>query len=182
MVCKRCVMVVKQLLDSHSILYTGIELGEVKLEQTLSTEKLTALNDYLKSLGFELVDDKKSSIANQIKSVVIRYIHFEDTADSNKKLSVILSEKFGLDYNYLSSIFSTIEGTTIEKYVILQRIERAKELIDYNELSLNEIADALGYSSVQHLSQQFKKITGLTPSQYKSSKEIDRKPLDQVGS
>lgn len=175
-------MVVKQLLDTLSIKYAGIELGEVKLEQSLSTEQLSTLNNGLKSLGFELVDDKKSSLVNQIKTVVIRYIHSEDTADTNKKLSVILSEKFGFDYNYLSSIFSTIEGTTIEKYVILQRIERAKELIDYNELSLNEIADALSYSSVQHLSQQFKKITGLTPSQYKSSKDKDRKPLDQVGS
>lgn len=182
MVCNRCIMVVKQLLDTHSIKYLGVELGEVKLEQNLSSEQLAALTDSLKSLGFELVDDRKSSLVNQIKTVVIRYIHSEDTADSNKKLSVILSEKFGFDYNYLSSIFSTIEGTTIEKYVILQRIERAKELIDYNELSLNEIADSLSYSSVQHLSQQFKKITGLTPSQYKSSNDIDRKPLDQVGS
>jgi YesN/AraC family two-component response regulator len=101
----------------------------------------------------------------------------------NKKLSVILAEKLNADYNYLSSLFSSVEGIAIEKYVILQRIERAKELLAYNELSLNEIADKLCYSSVQHLSQQFKKITGLTPSQYKqSAKELGRRPLDEVGS
>lgn len=112
----------------------------------------------------------------------VRYIHGEGQEDANKKLSVLLAEKLDADYNYLSSLFSSVEGLTIEKYVILQRVEKVKELLEYNELNLNQIADLLNYSSVQHLSQQFKKVTGITPSHYKQSKETGRKPLDRVGS
>ena len=182
MVCDRCVMIVKQRLNALGIDYSGVELGEVKLNTPVTDEQFAALKDELHVFGFELLDDRKASIVNQIKSSIIRYIHCEDDSEMNKKLSVLLSEKSGIDYNYLSSLFSAVEGITIEKYVILQRIERAKELLAYNELSLNEIADKLCYSSVQHLSQQFKKVTGLTPSQYKQSKEVGRTPLDQVGS
>lgn len=182
MVCDRCVMVVRQRLDGLLIAYNRVELGEVSLNQPLTDEQFAALKKELDTLGFELLDDRKASLVNQIKTAIIRYIHCEDTEEVNRKLSVLLSEKLGVDYNYLSSLFSSVEGLTIEKYVILQRIERAKELLAYNELSLNEIAFRLHYSSVQHLSQQFKKVTGITPSQYKQSKESGRKPLDQVGS
>jgi AraC-like DNA-binding protein len=182
MVCDRCVMVVKQRLDALAIAYHRVALGEVQLVQPLTEEQFVLLKGGLETLGFELLDDRKASLVNQIKGVIIRSIHCEDTEEMNRKLSVLLSEKLGVDYNHLSSLFSYIEGLTIEKYAILQRIERAKELLTYNELSLNEIADRLSYSSVQHLSQQFKKITGITPSQYKQSKEAGRKPLDQVGS
>jgi YesN/AraC family two-component response regulator len=182
MVCDRCIMVVKQQLDALAIEYTHVDLGEVKLRHVITPDQFLSLKDQLQLLGFELLEDRKSSLVTQIKSTIIRYIHCEDSTDMNKKLSVLLTEKLGVDYNYLSTLFSSIEGVTIEKYVILQRIERAKELLDYNEMSLNEIADALSYSSVQHLSQQFKKVTGLTPSQYKQSNETGRKPLDQVGS
>ena len=181
MVCDRCVMIVKQRLHALAIDYCSVELGEVKLNTPINEEQFRKLRDDLHTLGFELLDDRKASTVTQIKSAIIRFIHCDDDSEMNKKLSVLLTEKLGIDYNYLSALFSAVEGITIEKYVILQRIERAKELLAYNELSLNEIADKLCYSSVQHLSQQFKKVTGLTPSQYKQSKEAGRTPLDKVG-
>jgi YesN/AraC family two-component response regulator len=153
------------------------------MQEVPADAQFNLLREDLQVFGFELLDDRKASVISQIKSCIIKYIHSDDEMMLNKKLSVLLAEKLNADYNYLSSLFSSIEGITIEKYVILQRIERAKELLTYNELSLNEIADKLYYSSVQHLSQQFKKITGLTPSQYKqSAKELGRQPLDHLGS
>ena len=180
MVCDRCILMVKQRLDSLSIQYSKVELGEITVNKPLSQEQSLTLRDELQRLGFELLDDRKASLVSKIKSYIIKFIHSDDEL-VNKKLSVLLAEKIGADYNYLSALFSSIEGITIEKYVILQRIERVKEFLEYNELSLGEIADKLSYSSVQHLSQQFKKVTGLTPSQFKQSKEAGRKPLDQVG-
>jgi YesN/AraC family two-component response regulator len=183
MVCKRCMMMVEQRLNALSLPFEKLGLGEVTLQKPPTDEQFNLLKEDLSLLGFELLDDRKASVISQVKSCIISYIHSEDDLVLNKKLSVILSEKLNVDYNYLSSLFSSIEGITIEKYVILQRIERAKELLAYNELSLNEIAFKLSYSSVQHLSQQFKKVTGLTPSQYKqSAKELGRQSLDQVGS
>jgi AraC family transcriptional regulator len=180
MVCDRCVMVVRQQLEALSVEYKSVQLGTVVLGKALSEEQFTGLKEKLSFLGFELLDDRKATIVSQVKSAVIQYIH--GGQELNKKFSVLLSEKLGLDYHYISALFSSVEGITLEKYVILHRIERAKELLAYNEMNLSEIADALGYSSVQHLSQQFKKETGLTPSQYKQLKENNRRPLDQVGS
>ncbi|HRI26239.1 MAG TPA: AraC family transcriptional regulator [Ferruginibacter sp.] len=183
MVCDRCVMTVKQSLAAVPLPFDKVELGEIHLPEQPGEETFGRLRESLQQLGFELLDDRRSSVVSQIKSCIIKYIHSEDEELKNKKLSAILAEKLASDYNYLSSLFSSVEGLTIEKYVILQRIERAKELLAYNELTLNEIADKLSYSSVQHLSQQFRKITGLTPSQYKkSAREVGRRPLDQVGS
>lgn len=182
MVCDRCILVVKQRLAALSLPYEKVELGEISLAEPPADDRFNRLKQDLHLLGFEVLDDRKASTVSQMKSCIIKYIHGDD-AVMNKKLSVLLSETLRADYNYLSSLFSSIEGITIEKYVILQRVERAKELLAYNELSLNEIADKLSYSSVQHLSQQFKKITGLTPSQYKqSAKELGRRSLDRVGS
>lgn len=178
MVCDRCVMTVKRKLDSLGIDYSNVELGEISLNHEINAEKTAALKHELQTLGFELLDNRKASIVSQIKSAIIKLVHGD--AAKNLKASVLLSEKLGMDYNYLSAIFSAVEGITIEKYLILQRIERVKELLAYDELSVNEIADKLGYSSVQHLSQQFKKATGLTPSQFKQSSEVSRKPLDEV--
>jgi YesN/AraC family two-component response regulator len=183
MVCNRCVMVVEQRLKAMLLQYEKVELGEISLAEPLTDHQFSLLKQDLHALGFEVLDDRKASLVSQIKSCIIKYIHSDDETVLNKKISAILTEKLNADYNYLSSLFSSVEGITLEKYVILQRIERAKELLAYNELSLNEIADKLCYSSVQHLSQQFKKITGLTPSQYKqSAKELGRRPLDEVGS
>lgn len=181
MVCNRCIMMVKQRLDELSIDYATVELGEIELNKPLTAEQFDALREDLGQLGFELLDDKKASLVSQVKSFIIKYIHSDDDAMMNKKFSILLAEKLDTDYNYISALFSSIEGITIEKYLILQRVERAKELLEYNEMSLCEIADRLNYSSVQHLSQQFKKITGITPSQHKPSAGAGRKPLDQVG-
>ena len=181
MVCDRCIMVVRQQLDDAGIGYKQVQLGEVELAQQISPQQLDALKTRLSTLGFEVLDDRKSAIINKVKSSIIRIIHTNEAADMNMKLSVLLSEKLDMDYHYLSALFSSIEGITIEKYVILQRIERAKELLMYDEMTINEIADALGYSSVQHLSQQFKKITGLTPTHFKNLKDKKRKSLDEVG-
>jgi len=180
MVCDRCILVVRQQLEKLQLPYKGIQLGEVELAKTPSDKELQALRDQLLALGFELLDDKKSTIVEKIKNTIIQLIHGTDEAELSLKLSVLLAEKLQMDYHYLSTLFSSIEGITIEKYAILQRIEKAKELLKYDELNLGEIADKLGYSSVQHLSQQFKKITGLTPSHFKQLKENKRKPLDKV--
>ena len=181
MVCNRCREVVKQQLELLLIDYRSIELGEVTLNKPIAPDQFFILKEQLHMLGFELLNDYKASLVTQIKSAIINFIHCTDCTGMNKKLSVMLAEKLSADYNYLSALFSSVEGITVEQYVILQRIEKAKELLTYNEASLSQIADALGYSSVQHLSQQFKKVTGLTPSQFKNSKDLSRKPLDEVG-
>jgi len=180
MVCDRCILVVRQQLDKLDLPYNRIQLGEVELSGTPSAGKLQALRESLHTLGFELLDDKKSTVVEKIKNIIIRLIHPVDEIGLTKKISVLLEEKIKMDYHYLSGLFSSVEGITIEKYVILQRIEKVKELLKYDELSLSEIADQLGYSSVQHLSQQFKKITGLTPTHFKQLKENQRKPLDKL--
>jgi AraC family transcriptional regulator len=180
MVCDRCILVVRQELEKLNINYKNIQLGEVELAEQTTDEKLNAFKNQLNDLGFELLDDKKSKLVEKIKSYIIQLIHGMAAGELNKKLSVLLSEKFRHDYHYISGLFSSIEGMTIEKYVILQRIEKAKELLMYAELSLSEIADQLGYSSVQHLSQQFKKTTGLTPSHFKNLKKNMRIPLDKI--
>ncbi|WP_370445408.1 helix-turn-helix domain-containing protein [Chitinophaga sp. S165] len=173
-------MVVQQELDKLEIPYSKVDLGDVQLEETPAPEKLEALGTQLHSLGFELLDDKKTTLVEKLKTAIIRLIHGNENETLNTKLSVYLQDALQVDYHYLSTLFSTTEGLTIEKYVILQRIERVKELLQYDEMNLSEIADSLGYSSVQHLSQQFKKITGLTPTGYRQLKENNRKPLDKV--
>lgn len=180
MVCDRCILVVRQQLDKLGLSYKHIQLGEAELAEEPPVGKLQLLANNLRSLGFEMLDDKKSTVVEKIKTAIIQLVQKEDEEALTIKLSVLLHEKLQLDYHYLSSLFSSIEGITIEKYVILQRIEKAKELLMYDELSLSQIADRLGYSSVQHLSQQFKKTTGLTPSHFKQLGENRRKSIDKV--
>lgn len=179
MVCERCIMAVRQVLQQLGIAYHYVQLGEIELTETPGREKLTALSKALLQIGFELLDDKKARTVEKIKTTIVSLIH--RTNDGfNLKLSALLEEKIGLEYAYLSTLFSAVEGITIEKYAILQRIEKVKELLVYDELSLSEIADQLGYSSVQHLSLQFKKMTGLTASQFRNLKEKRRIPLDKI--
>lgn len=180
MVCDRCIMSVRQQLDQAGLAYKNVQLGQVELSSDPAPAQLDQLRDSLQQNGFELLDDRKSKIVDRIKTTVVTMIQGYAEDEFNKKISVILQEKLQLDYHYLSTLFSSVEGVTIEKYVILQRIEKVKELLMYDELNLSEIAFQMGYSSVQHLSQQFKKITGLTPSQFKLLKEKNRKPLDKV--
>jgi AraC family transcriptional regulator len=180
MVCNRCILVVQQELQKLDMGFTKIDLGEVTLDKPAAEEQLQLLRQRLHGLGFELLDDKKHALVEKLKTTIIRLIHGTDNATLNTKLSVVLQEALNTDYHHLSTVFSALEGQTIEKYVILQRIERVKELLQYDEMNLSEISDILGYSSVQHLSQQFKKITGLTPTAYRKLKDNDRKPLDMV--
>ena len=179
MVCDRCIMVVQNELKKLRIEISNIKLGEVILENELSDTKKLNLQKTLLSLGFELIDNKKSRIIEQIKNQIIDLVHNKN-GDIKTNLSEVLSSELNHDYKYLSNLFSEIEGTTIEKYFIAQRIEKVKELLVYDELSLSEIAYKLNYSSVAYLSNQFKKVTGLTPSHFKQIKDNKRKPLDKV--
>jgi len=179
MVCNRCIMVVQNELEKLSLDIKNIKLGEVTLEKEPTPKEKEKLAEVLIPLGFELIDDKKSRVIEKIKNVIIDLVHYQDN-DNKNNLSDILSRELHQDYNYLSNLFSEVEGTTIEKYFIAQKIEKVKELLVYDELSLSEIAFRLNYSSVAYLSNQFKKVTGLTPSHFKQIKEDKRKPLDEV--
>lgn len=180
MVCNRCIKVVKEELEKLGYKVDSIILGEATI-QTKSKFDFDLINKVLNENGFELIDSRHSRIIEKIKVIVIETIR--DMAEGkleNISFTDLLQDKLNLSYQYLSTLFSSSEGTTIEKYIILQKIEKVKELIVYDELSLSEIAYRLGYSSVQHLSSQFKKITGLTPSHFKSIKNIKRNPLDKI--
>ncbi len=179
MVCNRCIMVVQNELDKLGLNVKSIKLGEVILEKELSPATKNKLNDALMPLGFEIIDDRKSRIIEKIKNIIIELVHHQDN-NTRHNLSELLSSRLHNDYNYLSNLFSEVEGTTIEKYFIAQKIEKVKELLVYDELSLSEIAFRLNYSSVAYLSNQFKKVTGLTPSHFRQIKEYKRKPLDEV--
>jgi AraC family transcriptional regulator len=179
MVCDRCILVVRKQLEALGMDYRNVQLGQVELRQEPSAEILKQFRERLEANGFELLDDKKSRIVERIKNVIVSLVH-RNEEELNLKLSAILEEKLQLDYHYLTTLFSSVEGVTIERYAILQRIERVKELLMYEEESLSEIASRMGYSSVQHLSLQFKKITGFTPTQFRDLKEKNRKPLDKI--
>ncbi len=179
MVCNRCIMVVKNELEKLGHYPLNISLGEVELKNDLTDFEKFTLDNHLKTFGFELIDDKKSRLIGQIKSSIIDIIHQQNT-ELKSNLSDYLGSKLHHDYTYLSKLFSEVEGTTIEKYFIAQKIEKVKELLVYDELSLSEIADQMNYSSVGYLSNQFKKVTGLTPTHFKNIKENKRKPLDEV--
>lgn len=179
MVCDRCIMAVRRELDKEGLDYKNIQLGEVELATEPSNQQLENLQRSLSSIGFELLDDRKARIVEKIKNIIIDLIHRSED-ELNMKLSAVLEEKLHMDYHYLTTLFTSVEGVTIEKFTILQRVEKVKELLKYGELNLSEIAYQMGYSSVQHLSQQFKKVTGSTPSQFRELKENNRKPLDKV--
>ncbi len=180
MVCNRCIKVVGEELEKLGIKVNLIELGNVELKKPLDKEETVKVKEVLYENGFELIDDKKSLIIEKIKTLVIELIHYQKEKAQRINYSDFISSEIGYDYSYLSNLFSSVEGTTIEKYIINQKIEKVKELLVYDELNLNEIAFQLGYSSVQHLSSQFKKVTGLSPTHFKSIKENKRKPLDRI--
>jgi AraC family transcriptional regulator len=171
--------VVQQELQKLGIDSCNVTLGEVETTHELSKEVLEQLEKNLGALGFELLDNSKNQIIEKIKNIIIQRVHHADNEEYHN-FSEILSKALHKDYSYLSNLFSEVEGITIEKYIINQKIEKVKELIIYDELSLSEIAYQLGYSSVAHLSNQFKKVTGLTPSHFKQLGEKRRKPLDKV--
>ena len=179
MVCDRCIMVVQNELEKLGLDAKNIKLGEVILSKEITSLEKENLSKTLEPLGFEVIDDKKGRIIEKIKNIIIDLVHHQNS-DVKTNLSDVLSDKLHHDYNYLSNLFSEVEGTTIEKYFIAQKVEKVKELLVYDELLLSEIANRLNYSSVAYLSNQFKKVTGLTPSHFKQIKEDKRKPLDKV--
>ena len=180
MVCYRCKLAVENELKKQDLHPLKTELGEVVLkEDALNKDKLTQLSNNLRQLGFELLDDKRKKIIEQIKTLIIETIHYNKEQPA-KNYSVLIAENLHHDYSYLSKLFSETEGITIEQFIISQKTERVKELLAYDEKSLSEIAYETGYSSVAHLSSQFKKITGLTPTQFKQSGIHHRKTLDTV--
>jgi len=181
MVCNRCIMAVKSEMNKLGLQPVSVILGEVVLTGELDIETLTKLDQDLQTIGFELIDDKKSQLVEQIKVEIIQFIHYDKEFDGSVNFSDYLSETLGQGYSYLSNLFSSVVGITIEKFVILQRIERVKELLVYDELTFSEIAWQTGYSSVQHLSNQFKKVIGMNPSTYKKMQIYNRKVLDKVG-
>jgi AraC family transcriptional regulator len=183
MVCNRCITAVQQEFDKAGLHTEKISLGEIDIiENQIPDQLLHQLDSNLQKLGFERIDDRKARLIEGTKKKIIQLIHHSKSVNRKYNWSEILSEEMHYDYNYLSSLFSSVEGTTLEQYIIRQKIERAKELLFYDEFNLSEIANQLGYSSVAHLSGQFKKVTGMTPSELKKKRNSDetRKPLDSV--
>lgn len=179
MVCDRCKMAVKAELMKLGFHPVSVELGEVELtEHKLVKEQLKAIDNELRKIGFELIDNRVSKLIERLKNAIIESVHYSEPL--NIKYSSYLADKLQQDYSYLSKLFSEVEGITIEHYIIKQKTERVKELLVYDELSLSQIADILGYSSIAHLSAQFKKLTGLTPTFYKNKGLHTRLPLDKI--
>lgn len=179
MVCNRCIMVVKSVFETQGFEPDYVNLGDVKLKRDISNEEKELISNELEQYGFSIIDDKKSKIIEKVKTLIVELVHQQDN-DIKTNLSTYLTNHINHDYNYITNLFTEVEGTTIEKYFIAQKIERVKELLVYNELTLNEISYQLNYSSVSHLSNQFKKITGLTPRHFKDIQANKRKPLDEV--
>lgn len=179
MVCLRCEMILESELKKMKIPYSNLVLGEATLNEELSEEKFEALDLALKKYGLELIRDRRSNLIERIKTLIIGRIR-NPKEDLKEKFSDYLSRELNYDYKYLSNLFSEVRGSTIEKYIIAQKIEFVKELLVYNELNLSEIAWKLNYSSVQHLSNQFKKTTGLTPTFFKKISEKRRESLNNL--
>ena len=181
MVCNRCIKVVREELEKLDYTIEKIELGEVVITSTKKKFQLDKIKKMLEINGFELIDSRNANIIERVKILIIKLIHHnsaENQSDINLHDEII--NEAGLSYQYVSSLFSSMEGITIEKFIIHQKIEKVKELIVYDELTLSEIAYRLGYSSVQHLSNQFKKVTGLSPSYFKKLKSKKRISLDRI--
>jgi len=179
MVCNRCKMVVKSELEKLGLILLRVDLGEVEIKEMMSDDQKQLVSKQLKVLGFELIDDKKSRIIEKIKALIIDLVHVKNN-EINVNLSEYISKELAQDYFTLSNLFSEIENTNIEKYFISQKIEKVKELLMYDELNLSEIAFQLNYSSVAHLSNQFKKVTGFSPTYFKQLKDKKRKQIDQI--
>lgn len=179
MVCSRCKMVVKSVFESIGINPISVELGEVELKNDILENQKKELQKNLRLVGFDLIDDKKSKTIDKIKTLIIDLVQNKNN-DLKTNLSEFLFQQLHQDYNTLSNLFSEVENTTIEKYFINLKIEKVKELIIYDELSLSQIAYSLNYSSVSHLSNQFKKVTGFSPTHFKNIKSIKRKQIEDL--
>ncbi|MFA5818067.1 MAG: AraC family transcriptional regulator [Bacteroidales bacterium] len=178
MVCNRCISVVREIFLQLKLDVADVQLGKVIVLNTNIDKKTTNLA--LKQHGFELLEDKLQQLVNRVKLFIIGFVQNENKHSQKFKLSQLIEREIGKDYNYISNVFSEMENITIEKYYILQKIEKVKELLIYGELSLNEIADTLNYSSAAHLSNQFKEVTGFTSTQFRKLKNNNRKCLGKV--
>ena len=178
MVCPRCIKSVENILDQIKIEYVAVELGKVNLKEKIGDETKDQLRKSLETAGFELLTPRNSILISRIKSIIIEKIH-HSKEDLEVNFTQILTQELNHDYSYLSRLFSAIEGITIEKFIIRQKIEKVKEFIFYDELTLSEISHKLGYSSTAHLSGQFKKETGMTPTQFKNKREPGHRNIDQ---
>ncbi len=179
MVCKRCIMVVGQIFNNAGIDNAKVQLGKVTFESDISEKQLEQITRNLNSAGFEIINNRTVQLVEQIKTVAINYI-YNNTGDRKLNFSTFLSSEMNLDYKYLSTLFSSVENISIEHYMINLKVERVKELLVYDEKTLSEIAHETGYSSVAHLSGQFKKVTGFTPSYFKNLGEQKRKSISDV--
>jgi AraC-like DNA-binding protein len=179
MVSLRCKMLVKDELNKLGINPESVELGVVEIQDDITEEQLEIFGENLKKAGLELLDDKKNILVEKIKSVIIEMVHYSDEMPKIN-YSDYISEKVGYDYTYLSNTFSEVKGITIQQYIIMHKIEKVKELLLYDELTLTEIAHQLHYSSVAHLSNQFKKVTGLTPTYFKEFKQNRKRSLEDL--
>lgn len=179
MVSLRCKMLVKDELNKLGINPDSVELGVVEIHDDITEEQLEIFSENLQKAGLELLDDKKNILVEKIKSVIIEMVHYSDEMPKIN-YSDYISEKVGYDYTYLSNTFSEVKGITIQQYIIMHKIEKVKELLLYDELTLTEIAHQLHYSSVAHLSNQFKKVTGLTPTYFKEFRQNRKKSLEDL--
>lgn len=180
MVCDRCIMIVKQQLESFGLKVNEISLGKIGVEPEPDADLLQHIAASLQNFGFELMNKEKDQLVEQIRTQVIDLVHYSDLNELDQSITQVIADRLNKDYAYLSRQFSEVEGLTIEKYIIQQKIEKVKELVEYGELNLNEIAYKMGYSSSAHLSTQFKAVTGFTPSKYRALTLNNRKPLDKV--
>jgi AraC family transcriptional regulator len=181
MVCDRCIRSVSGIFEKAGVPPKEVRLGVVGLDHPPMDAQIQQIKIALDAEGFEWLDDQKVKLIEQVKQLILQLVQQDQLDDMKENLSSYLSSRLHRDYHYLSNTFSTVENTTIEQYFILQKIEKVKEWLVYDELTLNEMAFRLGYSSVAHLSGQFKKVTGFTPTQFKQLKDHHRKPLDKVG-
>jgi len=179
MVSNRCKLAVKELLKKQELHFVFVDLGEVEIMETLSPEKLEQLKSDLIEIGLELMDDKRAMLIEKIKTAVVEMVHHSDEM-IKVNFSSYLSEKLNHDYTYLANVFSEVQGITIEHFIIAHKVERIKELIIYGELNMTEISWKMNYSSVAHLSNQFKKVTGLSPSHFKKQKDKKRNPIEEI--
>ena len=180
MVCDRCKTIVKQQLESIGFKVEQIALGKAELTPDPNDEQLQMIAAALKISGFELINKETDKTVENIKNVIIDLVHHTDMSEMRTSYSDLIAGRLGKDYTYLSRLFSNSQDTTIERFIIQQKVEKIKELLEYGELNLNEIAYQMGYSSSAHLSAQFKSTTGLTPSQYKTNEFKERKSLDRL--
>ncbi len=180
MVCDRCILVVRQQLNNLGLLPNLVILGSAQIEPSPSAVDLVEISSALHLLGFELIDNEKDRLIERIKNLIIEKVHHSDLAAEPVSFSKFLADRLGKDYAYLSRLFSESQETTIEKFIIQQKVEKVKELLEYGELNLNEIAYTMGYSSSAHLSAQFKSVTGMTTSQFRDDGRLERRPIDKL--